>query len=246
MPLIATIDGATEMGWSRRHSEDRLVVASDQRLCAVLDGCGGNGLPAELVATSLASLLSTREGPITLGAIEDAIRLGEARLLTTVHGNPRLRGCGTTLLLAFLSGPRLTALHVGDGRLYRIRAGTLTQLSSDHTWIAEMVASGQLTPEEAQSHPLKNVVTRAIGGSVRAPLDHIEETVTPDDLFILCTDGLWREVSNDRIREAFLTMPPQEAARHLLRVPGLPRPDRQARCDDATIAVISIAGSAAV
>jgi serine/threonine protein phosphatase PrpC len=97
---------------------------------------------------------------------------------------------GTTVVAALFDAERATLVHVGDSRAYLFRDGELRRLTDDHSWVQEQVNAGILSEDEAKSHPLKNVVTRALGGAAHVSVDLIEVPVRPGDRFLLCSDGL--------------------------------------------------------
>ena len=97
---------------------------------------------------------------------------------------------GTTLTSVLLSGSRAVLGHVGDSRAYRLRNGTIAVLTNDHSWVHEQVTAGFLTEEAARTHPLKNVVTQALGGNSEPKVDVLETDIADGDLYLLCSDGL--------------------------------------------------------
>jgi protein phosphatase len=112
---------------------------------------------------------------------------------------------GTTVVGLLLAGATAAVAHVGDSRAYRLRDGKLEQLTQDHTWVNEQVVAGFLSKEQARSHPLKNVVTRALGGESDVLVDVKELAVQPGDLFLLCSDGLTGMLSDADIRDRLST-----------------------------------------
>jgi protein phosphatase len=109
---------------------------------------------------------------------------------------------GTTVVAGLLDGKILSLAHVGDSRAYLYRDGQLSRLTDDHSWVHEQVAAGILTEEEAKSHPLKNVVTRALGGGSSVSPDLQELNFSPGDVFLFCSDGLTTMLSDEEIRDA--------------------------------------------
>ena len=116
------------------------------------------------------------------------------------EANPEMRGMGTTLVaLALVDDGRLAVINIGDSRLYVLHEGELRQVTSDHNLVAELVAEGRLSKEEAEFHPRRNVITRAIGVDPEVPVDLFLLDARPGDRFLLCSDGLFRELSDDQI-----------------------------------------------
>jgi serine/threonine protein phosphatase PrpC len=130
-----------------------------------------------------------------------AVRKAHDNVLTAISNDGSLHGMGTTVVGMLLAGPTAAVAHVGDSRAYRLRNGHLDQLTQDHTWVHEQVVAGLLSQEQARSHPLKNVVTRALGGESEVVVDVREVQVQPGDLYLLCSDGLTGMLSDAEIRE---------------------------------------------
>jgi serine/threonine protein phosphatase PrpC len=130
-----------------------------------------------------------------------AVRKAHDNVLTAISKDGSLHGMGTTVVGLLLSGPTAAVAHVGDSRAYRLRNGRLDQLTQDHTWVHEQVVAGLLSQEQARSHPLKNVVTRALGGETDVVVDVREVQVQPGDLYLLCSDGLTGMLSDGEIRD---------------------------------------------
>jgi PPM family protein phosphatase len=133
--------------------------------------------------------------------LEMAVRRAHDNVLTAISKDGSLHGMGTTVVGLLLAGPTAAVAHVGDSRAYRLRDGRLDQLTQDHTWVHEQVVAGLLSNEQARSHPLKNVVTRALGGESDVVVDVREVQVEPGDLYLLCSDGLTGMLSDADIRE---------------------------------------------
>jgi protein phosphatase len=118
-----------------------------------------------------------------------------------VQNRPELKGMGTTVVASLFENGRATFVHVGDSRAYLLRNGELRRLTDDHSWVQEQVNAGILSPDEAKSHPLKNVVTRALGGGTHVSPDLIEVSLARGDRFLLCSDGLTGMISDDELLE---------------------------------------------
>jgi protein phosphatase len=201
--------GATDVGMKRRLNEDVFVVDSEAGLYLVADGMGGHaaGEVASRVATD-EILRSFKEGPtdaektwpehwnseISAAAnlIVDSIVAGHHRVTMAMNKDAELKGMGTTVVVAVhLAGEEnIVICHVGDSRAYRYRRGGLSLLTNDHSWVHEQVEAGFLTEEAARTHPLKNVVTQALGGNSEPKVDVLEDAIEEDDIYLLCSDGL--------------------------------------------------------
>jgi protein phosphatase len=199
---------ATDVGRVRAHNEDAGLITSD--LVAVADGMGGHA--AGEVASSLAvealrevgeSAASGEAGGLRPKDVLDAVQAANRAILQSVARNPEQTGMATTLAgLARVTvggSPHWAVFNIGDSRVYRVVDGRLTQVSTDHSEVAELVSLGLLTPQEALVHPARNIVTRCLG---REPLEPVDSWVFPPhagERFLLCTDGLTNELRDPTI-----------------------------------------------
>jgi serine/threonine protein phosphatase PrpC len=210
--------GATDVGMKRRLNEDVFVVDSDAGMFLVADGMGGHaaGEVASRVATD-EILRAFKAGPgdadetwpehwdtdlsATANLIVDAIVAGHHRVTMAMNNDADLKGMGTTVVVAVhLPGDgKIVICHVGDSRAYRYRRGGLSLLTNDHSWVHEQVEAGFLTEEAARNHPLKNVVTQALGGNSEPKVDVVEVAIDQDDVYLLCSDGLNSMLTDDEI-----------------------------------------------
>jgi PPM family protein phosphatase len=204
-----TAAALTDRGRKRSSNEDAFGYSVEDGVYLVCDGMGGAA--AGEVASSLAieevlRLVAERRN----AGAEDASLLAEAAVLSAngvIHSraqrNPRLSGMGTTLV-GLLAGERQAHIfHVGDSRCYRLRQGHLELRTMDHSLVEEQVRQGHMTRSEAARSPLRNVITRALGTQHNVRPDVAAAEVQPGDLFLLCSDGLSRELSDEKI-EAML------------------------------------------
>ena len=181
---------ATDPGRKRRHNEDSYVC--EPPLFAVADGIGG--AQAGEVASGLAAATlrdDSGDGDGDGGGRVDAlIQEANRRVYQRQSTDDAYSGMGTTMTAALVEGDRVWFGHVGDSRAYRVRDGSMEQLTEDHSLVAELVRSGRLSPEEADSHPQRSVVTRALGTDPDVDVDTFQVETKPGDLFLLCSDGL--------------------------------------------------------
>ena len=211
---------ASHQGRVRVANEDAFGICADEGLFVVCDGMGGAaaGEVASRVAVEamVRSLCSQTEFPNSKetgdemesgnygsgvpALLRAAVTDANTRVFTQAARDSRLHGMGTTLVALLAKKNSVWIAHVGDSRCYRLRGGELEQLTTDHSLVDEQVKLGQLTREEADRSPLRNVITRAVGSqrSVNAEIGEFE--TAPGDLFLLCTDGLTRELPDTRIR----------------------------------------------
>ena len=125
-------------------------------------------------------------------------------------------GMGTTLIAAVLKGNRVHLANVGDSRGYVIRDGRIEQISEDHSWVQEQIRAGKLSAEDLYTHPRRNLITRALGLYPEVEIDLFQREVQEDDILVLCSDGLWGQVSDDEIAEAVSKHPSEQAAKLLI------------------------------
>jgi PPM family protein phosphatase len=211
---------ATDVGRVRSNNQDCSLVALP--LFAVADGMGGHA--AGEVASRLA--LDTLRDSISDQSFESLIagvKLANTRVFEMSHTDPSMRGMGTTLcalaLVIIDDHERLAVVNVGDSRVYVLQDGALIQVSEDHSLVESMVRQGTITSEQAKVHPQRNILTRALGIDGEVGVDSWEVAPFSGDRYLLCSDGLFNEVTDDRIGEVLSeTEDPQEAAEVLVRL----------------------------
>jgi PPM family protein phosphatase len=191
---------ATDTGRKRRRNEDAYVVAPP--LFAVADGMGG--AQAGEIASGLAAAALEDTDPGALSAperVESLIQEANRRVHERATADPSTSGMGTTMTVAIVEGSTVTIGHVGDSRAYLVRDGGLEQLTEDHSLVNELLKSGKLTPEEAETHPQRSVITRAVGTDPDVDVDSFTVDAHEGDVFLLCSDGLTDMVDDDDILE---------------------------------------------
>lgn len=209
--------GLSDVGRARSHNEDCFGIDPDLRMFVVADGMGGHnhGEVASRIAVKAIQefVEETADNDTTWPFVYDArlqrhsnrlktaIRMAHDKVLRAIRNDGSLIGMGTTVVGFLLRGSTAAVAHVGDSRAYRLRDGDLELLTQDHTWVNEQVVAGYLSAEQARAHPLKNVVTRALGGESEVLVDVREVEVSAGDLFVLCSDGLTTMLSDREIEE---------------------------------------------
>ena len=212
---LTSFGSRTDIGCLRDHNEDSLVVTPP--LFAVADGMGGHAageVASEIAVRVLSELAPEHPDVEALGrAIEEANR---AVIQAAREGRGR-QGMGTTMTAAMLEGERLVIAQVGDSRAYLLHQGKLQQLTRDHSLMADMIEAGQLTPEEARTHPQRSVITRALGSDVHLHPDIYEINVETGDRLLVCSDGLSGMVFDDQIESTLRRVQdPQRCASQLV------------------------------
>jgi len=215
--------GLTDIGKKRDLNEDRLGVLQRERLLIVCDGMGGHaagdvasGVAVETIQDFFMSKVEGDFGelvsridpsiPEPARRLVAAIRLANRRVYNLALDNPAQAGMGTTVVAATLTqNSSICIAHVGDSRAYRIRNGEIEQLTEDHSWVAELLEDKEITEEDAKTFQAKNVITRALGTQGSVKIDLRLEPARRDDSYLLCSDGLSGQVSDQLMRNAILS-----------------------------------------
>lgn len=209
--------GLSDVGRQRQHNEDFFLVDDSLKLYVVADGMGGHAageVASRIAVETIAELVSAPDEPDgtwphpydeqycrSTNRLIAALNMANSRVLETMRKDARLRGMGTTVVATLLFEDTVSFAHVGDSRAYLIRDGKISRMTNDHSWVFEQVEAGLLTEEEAEKHPLRNVITRALGGALTIVPDARELAGEPSDIYLLCSDGLTGMISEAQILE---------------------------------------------
>lgn len=192
--------------------------------------------PALAPAVPAADVPEQEDAPTDVEALEDvteelpdtveltrhklvhAIRLAGRRIFEKAKEQPEYHGMGTTAVVVLVEGAHAYVAHVGDSRVYLVREGAIEQLTEDHSLVAEKIRHGLLTPEEARSHRMRNVITRSLGYQEDVDVDITVRRVRPGDMFLLCSDGLSGHVDDHEMADLVSRLSPREAARSLVEL----------------------------
>jgi len=220
----------TSVGRVRENNEDTVHLWANDHfaLAVVADGMGGaaageeaSRLAVEAVAAGLHMTDENAGAGFTLMSDETiidqlraAIHAGNSSIVERAASNPQLRGMGTTVTLALVRGSQALIAHVGDSRAYLVESRTrrITQITADHSFVEALVSAGHLTQEQAEEHPMRNVLYRALGQAGEIDIDVFEVRLGVNDRIILCTDGLTRHVKPHEIAQIALTHDDPDAA----------------------------------
>jgi serine/threonine protein phosphatase PrpC len=210
---------SSDPGLKRTSNEDSYATRPDVGLFVVADGMGGHvaGEIASRVAVEAieafiqetAGADKNRTWPFPFDAtlsfeanrLKAAFRLANRRIASAIADSQDLRGMATTASAVLVGRDTACLGHVGDSRVYVLRAGALEQITDDHSWVEEQVRAGTLTPSAARLHPWRNVVTRALSGGEDPEVDVTDVTPVPGERYLLCSDGLFAVVPDERIAE---------------------------------------------
>jgi len=219
-----TVACKTDLGRVRDNNEDKYefyipeeesVLATRGMAFVVCDGMGGHEagqIASELAAKTFLDVYYHHPSEDATTACREAVRAANRYVLEVARAVPSRRGMGTTLsALVLLQGEAIVS-HVGDSRIYRLRESTFSRLTRDHTWVQEALRQGELTEEEAELHPYRNVLTRAIGTDADVLCDVNVYDSRAGDLYLLCSDGLYTEVPDQLILQRVQEFGPGQAA----------------------------------
>jgi protein phosphatase len=208
--------GLTDVGRQRQSNEDSFIEA--RPLFAVADGMGGARAGEVASRIAVEAFESSREPAADSEAELVAIaRAANRQIYELAHSDEAYRGMGTTLTAVMVGGREVTVGHVGDSRLYRLRDDELERLTTDHSLVEELVRKGRILPEEAETHPQKSIITRALGVESDVEVDTLTCAASDGDVYLICSDGLTGMLSEDEVAEVLRTRDSLEgAARHLI------------------------------
>ena len=209
--------GKTDVGRRRKLNEDNLLIDRDTDLYAVCDGMGGHNageVASKMAIETLHAFVAKSQGeekditwPYGLepnlsfeaNRLKTAIKLANKRIFKAADNREDYTGMGTTLVAALVNDGTLTVGNAGDSRCYMVRAGMLTQLTRDDSWVSAAWAEGILSSDEIDRHPLRNVITKAVGAKDNIELETTEHKLASGDLVLLCSDGLHAMITDVQI-----------------------------------------------
>lgn len=246
--------GLTDPGLVRKNNEDAFRVDETAGLLVVADGMGGHAagevasrMAVDVVHQQVLQGLKTGKIPALGNFSKDLSDRAHLLASSLVFANdmiyavsqdsPEKRGMGTTIVAVLLNGSKFAVAHVGDSRLYVFRNGNLTQITQDHSLVAEQVAKGLLTSEQAEKSEIKNVLTRALGIGPEVEVDVNEADLFPGDVVLLCTDGLNKMAEDSTIREELAKLSdPEKICDNLVRMAV----DRGGRDNVTVVAAVAL------
>jgi protein phosphatase len=218
MSLVLRYAARSDRGLIRGNNQDS--VYAGPRLLAVADGMGGHAagdVASKVVIAALEHLDDDAPSGDMLQSMREAVFEGSEHLREVIRESPQLEGMGTTLTAILFAGGRLALCHVGDSRAYLLRDGQLTQITHDDTFVQTLIDDGRITPEEANSHPQRSLLLRALNGQDVDP-DLSMREARAGDRYLLCSDGLSGVVSEETLAEALQDPDPQATADRLIEL----------------------------
>lgn len=228
--------GRTDIGRVRAHNEDAVLL--EPPLFAVADGLGGHQAGEVASAAAIDALVEAAPRRADAKALGRAVCAANQAVIEAARAGRGRDGMGTTLTAAVVEGSRLALAHVGDSRAYLLHGGTLVRITRDHSMVADMIEQGTLTEDESRIHPLRSVITRALGTDPNMHADVYEVDAEPGDRLLLCSDGLFGMLTDDRIAELLLAHGDPEHAVHAL----IGEANERGGHDNISVVVVDIAG----
>lgn len=212
---IIEVANISDTGLKRPHNEDSAVTDTALGLAVVADGMGGykagevaSAIAAQLILNEVRAGLANGNANSKIGdsglsratlVIRDAVAKANAEVFRTAQEVPQCQGMGTTVVVVFYHGDKVSIAHVGDSRVYRLRGNEFKQITRDHSLIQELIDRGFFTPEEAAENTPKNLVTRALGIEQSVEVDVQEQDRQAGEIYLLCSDGLNDMVDDEEI-----------------------------------------------
>ncbi|MGW4648968.1 PP2C family protein-serine/threonine phosphatase [Kitasatospora sp. NPDC004289] len=220
MTLVLRFAAGSHKGLIREGNEDSGYAGP--RLLAVADGMGGAAAGEVASSEVLGSIVRLDEdvpGADLLTLLNDAVQGANERLRQMVEDDPHLEGMGCTLTAMLWTGQRMGMVHIGDSRAYLLRDGSLAQITQDHTWVQRLVDEGRITPEEAETHPQRSLLMRALDGRGQVEPDLSIREVRAGDRYLICSDGLSGPVSHQTLEETLGSFySPEQTVQELIQL----------------------------
>lgn len=227
-PFVLRIAHLSDIGRARDHQEDASgvfkpadpgLLARRGELFIVADGMGGHNageVASQLALSELQRVYYADASPDIQAGLAQALQSTNQAIYQLSQTDARQKGMGTTAVLAVVHDLGVFVSNVGDSRAYLIRGGQITQITRDHSWVEEQVRAGVLTPEQARTHPQRNIITRALGTGPAVEPDFYSGNLQLGDVLVLCSDGLTGHVADQEILLLAGDNPPQIAAQRLI------------------------------
>jgi serine/threonine protein phosphatase PrpC len=226
------VAGLSDLGCQRENNEDSYSYwepaddaefALKGRLAVVADGMGGHEggqeasrIAVEAIEETYASAAANDPQSLLTAGFHEA----HQRIQRYAAANPKLRGMGTTATAVVLLADRIHYAHIGDSRLYRVNREEVTRLTHDHSYVGRLVENGVITPEEAEAHPQRNILTAALGAGMEIGVEtpQVPIPLKAGDTLVLCTDGLWGQLTDQELQRTVLQNSPATACRALVNL----------------------------
>jgi PPM family protein phosphatase len=222
LSIPVQVAGETDVGQKRNHNEDTFSINESECLFVVCDGMGGHAsgeVASQMAVETIKTFFKdTRDDPEVTwpykmdrsrqyeeNRLTTAIKFANVRIFEAAKKEPKYHGMGTTITALYFIDDGMYRAHVGDSRIYRLREDEYEQISEDHSLLNDYIKMKKLTPEEIANFPHKNVIVRALGMKESVKVDVIMEKPRSGDIYLMCSDGLSDEVTDERMKEILLT-----------------------------------------
>ena len=195
---MSKIYTATHVGKIRKNNEDSLAVIEPETF-VVADGMGGQAageVASQMLVETVKNFLPLVSETWSEDILKKSILKSNAEILKKSKENPQLQGMGTTATILHLHQGKAYFAHIGDSRIYRMRNSNFEQITEDHSYVETLVRNGELTPEQAKAHPMKNILTQAVGAVDDIEVETGNFPIAEGDIYLLCTDGLTNMVED--------------------------------------------------
>lgn len=206
--MVQQIGFKCNRGVVRKNNEDACFVMPEHNVYIVADGVGGNNsgeiasrTAVEIIADYIKKhdLTGKETDSDIFGLFTEAVDLSNAAVYSEGRKNPKNRGMATTVVMTYIKNGFAYVANIGDSRAYLYSKGSLKRITRDHTYVNELIAQGLIDESEAETHPQKNVITKALGAEPSVDFDFYKVKLSKDDVILLCSDGLYGEVGEDLI-----------------------------------------------
>lgn len=241
------ISGKTDVGLTRAENQDSFAsgkLSENLAWAVVCDGMGGHAggstaskMAVECISGRIKSDLNEKMSVQSVrNMLESAMMLANARIFNSAAENISLHGMGTTVVAVVVIGNTAVVAWAGDSRCYHLTKSGITQITKDHSYVQQLVDSGSITPEEANEHPMKNIITRALGleDDMQVDFTEVDFGISQGEKLILCTDGLTNLVKNEKIAECAINQDSDRQAEKLVELAN-----KNGGTDNITVVIIS-------
>ncbi len=232
----------TDKGIIRKENQDNFAIVEGEKftLFTVADGMGGVHGGAEASATAIAALRYAFQGStdqLTLKKLDHVLKCANEIIFSIGDGSSELSGMGTTIVAVGITSKELLLAHVGDSRAYLVRDGSLIKLTTDHTLVQDLVATGSLSATQAAKHPISHVLTRSLGpcADVSVECAQLPDFLKPNDKLVICSDGLYGMLCSEEIVTAVTSLNPEQATNYLIN-----RANQCGGTDNITVIVVAV------
>lgn len=238
--LLWTSAAESHIGMVRKINEDAFLTLPERGLWGVADGMGGHeagDVASRMIIDTLRQIPPSSDWQTQVAKVKESLWTVNRRLRQESTRRYQRRTIGSTVAALLAFEDQCACLWVGDSRIYRLRDGQLRQLTRDHSHVQELIEHGLISPEEAPNHPMSNMITRAVGSDDHLDIDLVTLSLRPDDVYLICTDGLNRMLSDPEIAHILDYPDNEEIVKTLIQLSLI-----RGANDNVTVVVVRIGG----